>query len=463
MKRITLVTILMMMVEISVFAQTDKFDLAKTVAKEKQEELLFNMKSKLENPKKYKQLKADLTIKGKGNEKQQFLYEESKINSLLKAKSHALNDVFKKLTVSKANKNVHFPTQFNYEEQKVGTPYLKQTEDGVDSLIIIVPFRFQTHTVTKNSVSNVKYEVTLEWAIKVKEKKSKEGGFHYTVNSTKLNSSKATPINYLTSDKVSMLETAKKHIVEWYADLPNTLDDEYVQMSIDDIMPMKIDLKDIQKDRLPNSNKFEISSVPEIKIKTDPYQYIENSEKLLYTDPVSYIVLRPKFNISIDNTLKGVENITVEYIEKNIVKPIKDSEKEHRRNKAKEAIETLNNRLSNYITDKNDETKSMVENLFVDENVEVEVSYIFKNGSEKRNKRSVQKYLSLLKGLVLTMDLENIEVNDPNWDSIVYTVNQHYRGVTYNDDTVKKVYFKFNQSKDQYMVSKIEVISTQIR
>ena len=461
MKRITLVTILMMMVGISALAQTDKFDLAKTAAQEKQEELLSNMKLKLENPKEYKQLKADLTIKG--NEKQQFLYEESKIDSLLKIRSHALNDVFKKLTVNKANKNVHFPTQFNYGGQIVGRPYFKTNKDGVDSLTIIVPISFQTHTITKNSISNVKYEVTLEWVVKIKEKRDEEGKFKYTINSTKLNSSKATPIEYLTSDKVSMLETAKKYIVEWYANLPNTLNDKYVQMSINDIIPMKIDLKDVQKDRLPNSKNFEISSVPKIRIKIDPYQYIEDSEKLLYTDPVSYMVLRPKFNISIDNTLKGIDNITVEYIEKDIVKPIKDTEKKDRQDKAKEAIEILNNRLSNYVADKNGETKSMVETLFVDEKVEVEVSYMFKNGTERRNKKPVKKYLSLLKGLTLRMDLENIEVSDPNWNSIVCTVKQQYRGVAYSDETIKKIYFNFNQSKGQYMVSKIEVVSTQIK
>lgn len=461
MKRITLVTILMMMVGTSVFAQTDKFDLAKTAAQEKQEELLANMKSKLENPKEYKQLKADLTIKD--NENQQFLYEESRIDSLLKIKSHTLNDVFKKLTVNKADKNVHFPTQFNYEGQVIGTPHFKTNENSVDSLTIIVPIRFQTHTITKNSISNVKYEVTLEWAVKVKEKRDKEGKLNYTINSTKLNSSKATPIEYLTSEKVLMLESAKKHIVEWYADLPNTLNDKYVQMSVDNLVPIRIDLKDVNKEELPNSKNFEISSVPEIRIKIDPYQYIKDNEELLYTDPVSFMVLSPKFNISMDNTLKGVDNMTVEYVEKEIVKPIKDAEKEVRQDKAKGAIETLNNRLFNYVTDKNDETKSMVETMFVDENVEVEVSHLFKNGSERRTIKPVKKYLSLLKGLTLTMDLEHIEVNDPNWDSIVCTVNQQYRSVAYSDDTIKKVYLDFNQPENQYKVSKIEVVSTQIK
>ena len=164
-----------------------------------------------------------------------------------------------------------------------------------------------------------------------------------------------------------------------------------------------------------------------------------------------------------DNTLKGVDNMTVEYVEKEIVKPIKDAEKEVRQDKAKGAIETLNNRLFNYVTDKNDETKSMVETMFVDENVEVEVSHLFKNGSERRTIKPVKKYLSLLKGLTLTMDLEHIEVNDPNWDSIVCTVNQQYRSVAYSDDTIKKVYLDFNQPENQYKVSKIEVVSTQIK
>ena len=60
--------------------------MAKNDAQEKKEELLANMKLKLENPKEYHQLKAKLTIP-KGNENQQFLYDESKIDSMLEKKN----------------------------------------------------------------------------------------------------------------------------------------------------------------------------------------------------------------------------------------------------------------------------------------------------------------------------------------------------------------------------------------
>ena len=460
MKRIILIAALIM-AGTSVFAQNDKFELAKKAAQEKQEELLANMKLKLENPKEYHQLKAKLTIP-KGNENQQFLYDESKIDSMLEKKtSHTLSEVFNKLTVRKEDKNIHCPTYFLYEGQITRAPYYKSDNDRIDSSIIIVPIYFQTHTVTKNSTSNVKYDVTLEWKIEVKESKDKDGGIKYTIkdNNTKLNSSKASPIEYLVSDKASMLEAAKKYIVEWYANLPQTLDERYAHMSVNSLKPILVDHEDIEAE-LPNTQNFTITSVPEIRISIDPYQYIDNKETLLYTNPAAYIILSPEFNICIDSTLKNVDTMSVKYNVKEIIKPMKKKKKEERHNKAEEAIDVLKNNLSNFVSSRSKEQKDKVVNLFINDEAEVEVSHLYKNGTVKKTTKSVKKYLSLLKGSVLNMDVVNFELMDPNWDSITYTVNQQYRSKTYNDDTIKQVYLDYDSSNGKYLISKITVIST---
>lgn len=89
---------------------------------------------------------------------------------------------------------------------------------------------------------------------------------------------------------------------------------------------------------------------------------------------------------------------------------------------------------------------------------DIEVSHLPKRGSEKIKKESAQKYLSLLKGSSLNLLVDNVEIVNPNWDSLIYTVNQEYQSKSYSDYTQKRVYLTYDAARGTYVINKIEVV-----
>lgn len=118
--------------------------------------------------------------------------------------------------------------------------------------------------------------------------------------------------------------------------------------------------------------------------------------------------------------------------------------------------------LSNYVADANEKTKKKIERLFVNNNVEIEVSNVQENGTEKIQKRFVKEYLSLLKGNSLKIELDSI-IDHKNNESPIFMVSQAYRSDTYNDDTQKQVYLKYNAAKKTYLINKITVVPNSTR
>ena len=93
--------------------------------------------------------------------------------------------------------------------------------------LVLVPVSFQTRTIAKDSVSDVRYNVTFTYKVNKKEKVS-------------FVSSSVKKIDFLDSEKKEMLDAAKKAIVEWYANLSQTLDKQYSEQSITEIQPIEI-------------------------------------------------------------------------------------------------------------------------------------------------------------------------------------------------------------------------------
>ncbi len=89
---------------------------------------------------------------------------------------------------------------------------------------------------------------------------------------------------------------------------------------------------------------------------------------------------------------------------------------------------------------------------------DVEVSYLPKRGSVKIKKEFAQKYLSLLKSSSLSLSIDNIEVVNLNWDSLIYIVSQEYRSKTCSDFTQKRIYLTYDSTKGTYVINKIEVV-----
>lgn len=394
--------------------------------------------------------KMDLKLKG-GKEKvkfpnkfiaQQFLFQENLIDTILVAKSHGLKDVFEKLC---AKTNV--PTEFKFEGINVGSINYKIYSEGkkqgqADTNVVIVPISFQTHTIAKDNVSDVKYKVTIKWEVKGEK-------------ATPVSSS-AEPINYLTSERMAMLNAAKDKIIEWYANLPQTLDKQYSEQSISEIQPVTVTKDDIKAD-LPAGQNFTINNVKDVVINIDPYQFISESDKNLYTNPSASLTITPSFIVTVGDSFKNAD-IKVEYSAKEPVKPTSDKEKVARRDAAESTISKLAQELSSYVSVRNAEQKERVENLFNSKESNIEVSYLRQNGTERINTKTADKYLSLLKGSSLNFIDHSIELQDPNWETLVVVVNQDFKSKTYSDYTQKKVYLTYDDENKTYIIDKIEVV-----
>lgn len=380
---------------------------------------------------------------GESKNSQQFLFKENLIKEKLDTKSTELEKVFKKMYEK------YVPSEFIYEDIKVGEikPFYKNNKLQKDW--VFVPVSFQTRTIAKDSVSDVRYNVTFTYKVNKKEKVS-------------FVSSSVKKIDFLDSEKKKMLDAAKNAIVEWYANLPQTLDQQYSEQSISEIQPIEITANDITA-KLPDSKIFTISNVKNIEIAIDPYQFIKDSEMHLYTNPSASLIITPTFNITVDDSFDKA-NVSVEYSVQTI-KPTNDNDKVNQLRAAQVTFEKLAKELSSYVSSKNEELKSNIQSMFNAKST-VQVSYLLKNGKEKINNRAVTKYLSLLKGSSLNFIDYTIEIPDAsNLNTLVFVINQDFKSKTYSDYTQKKIYLTYNEETETYSIDKIEVVpnSTKIQ
>lgn len=384
---------------------------------------------------------------GESKNSQQFLFKENLIIEKLDTKSTELEKVFKKMYEK------YVPSEFIYDGYedtvKVGEikPFYKNNKLQKDW--VLVPVSFQTRTIAKDSVSDVRYNVTFTYKVK-NEKVSFE-------------SSTVKKIDFLDSEKKEMLDAAKKAIVEWYANLSQTLDKQYSEQSITEIQPIEIKADDI-KANLPNNKNFTITVDKNIEINIDPYQFIKDSEMHLYTNPSASLTITPTFNITVDDSFKKARVSSVEY-SVDTIEPTTNDKKINQLVAAQSAIEKLAKELSSYVSSKDEELKSNIQSMFNAKST-VQVSYLLKNGKEKINNRPADKYLSLLKGSSLNFIDYTIEFPDPsNLNTLVFVINQDFKSKTYSDYTQKKIYLTYNKETETYSIDKIEVVpnSTKIQ
>lgn len=430
----------------------------KSAAENKQKTLLDNMALVLKGS------KASVDLPRSKNF-QQFLYQEELIDSLLITNvsddSHSLKRVFTALKKSTDS------TEFIYEGLEIGNIEYKKVvnakSEKTDSNSFIVPVKFLTHSVVGNNVSNIKNEVVFTWDIKtikkvktVKVDGKKEKTTEYSIKKISPVSSVVTPIPFLLSERKDMLSAAQEKIIEWYENLPQTLDKQYSEQSISEIQPVTVTEDDIKAD-LPAGQIFTINNVKDVVINIDPYRFISESDRNLYTNPSASLTITPSFIVTVDNSFKNAD-IKVEYSAKEPVKPTTDSVKIERRDAAEAAISKLAQELSSYVSVRTEEQKERVESLFNSKESNIEVSYLRQNGTERIHTKTANKYLSLLKGSSLNYIDHSIELQDPNWKTIVVVVNQDFKSKAYSDYTQKKVYLTYDDEKKTYIIDKIEVV-----
>ncbi|MCM1177776.1 MAG: hypothetical protein NC308_06325 [Clostridium sp.] len=469
-KRI-LISALIMAVSVSGFSKNDRqavsqdrMKAAKVAAMSAQDSLLVMMQRKLNDP-------GEANVKfSKDSAYRQFLFEDSKVSSVLNPKANTLKYVFGALCTKG-----FAPTVFKFENAVYGEPHYamitKKKIEQADSSRIIVPITFEAHSLAKDNISNVKYAVNFEWEVKI-EKKGMESEivdgkkvkrYGYVAQSPKLLSSTAKPIEFLNSDRMAMRSTALHYVSEWYSHLSENLDPEYLAEAIMDIEPISADISMIKCD-LPARRTFVVESgLPEITYGIDPYQFIREDEKELYTNPSARKTIVPKFEITVDKTFKKIENVNVTYGQVRIDTAKTDAEKIHRQMMSKDSFDKFANLISEYVLTCDKTVAEELASMFVAPDNAVQVSYMTKSGNEKIENRTAGKYISRLKGKGLYINKLSMQIEDSNLNRIIVTIGQDYNGNHYSDYTKKNVYLLYNSEADTYLIDKIEVVEGSTR
>lgn len=425
-------------------------ELAKNAAKEQAQILLNKMQAQLKEGKDAKIEGKKVKVKFDGaKECAQFLYDTSKIGEnlgLTEEKDQTLNNVFKEL-----RKNI--PNEFKYESITIGdVTYKVDKKERIDSNECTVPVTFQAHTIATDGASDVKYTIVSQWQVKTKYEKKK--GIFKKNGTPKLISVEVNTLDLLNSDKARMQQLAKESIEKWYANLPQTLDKKYASQAIKAVNPVN---NANVKLAVPNSRNFTVTNVPQVTIDIDPNQFIASEEAVRYTNPKAQLKITPKFNVTINNALNAVEKLDVTYTVETI-KPLADQEKAARHQKANAVVTDFAGKLASYIETPSKEAKAELEAMFVAPDKEVGVSFMPKYGKEQLKDVPAKKYLSRVKGTSININLNGIEVEGDNWESVAYPFSQEYSSKTYNDYTEKKIYLTYDAEKGTYLIEKIEVM-----
>lgn len=476
--------VLMLCISMAGFSQTkkqnaDPKELAKAAVQNKHKVLMDRMKLKLISFDKSNKLGNELKDIDRAKE-QQFLYEENLIDSLLRKKkgrllkSHTLRDVIKALC-----EEPNMPTTLISEGSEIGNISVGKGKKGqLDSNVLIVPVSFQTHSVAKNNQSNVKHNVTFEYRVKLKEKKVKDEKTKKRITTivvdgepVLISSIVGNPIMFLDSEVSAMYDAAKDTIIGWYAHLPETLKSEYAVQAKGDIHACDIKDKDINI-YSREGRTIIVKNVKDIEFGIEPQ--LEYDE-MYYKDPTASMRFSPSFKIVVADDFKTVNSMEVLYGEPIIKTPVTEREKLMRRDQADNVINAFGKSLSAYVTSNEKERKSEIIEMFEAADNNVQVSHRYKNGKEKIDSKTAEKYLNRLKGTDLAfVDCKMIDqamanemnekypelglVFDSNLYTVMYLVHQKYEGRAYEDSTDKIVILNYNDTNKEYLVSKIVVI-----
>ncbi len=471
MKTKVLITALMVLISSVAYAQTEEIKkVAFDAAEGQQKELFDKMKAKLAGEKNTKKV----TFKEALTTANQFLYNESSIDSLKLKSDPTLKNVFEALIKNPG-------TVFNFKTSTTDLSEIKfakkskKDKDGKqievdDTQHLLVPIYTETRTITKDGISDARYKVKSVWKVqmvkrpsnKKVEVKNEDGKTKLVKDTTKvdkamkvtLNEITSVKIDYLTSEKETMRKAAKAAIVEWYANMPANLAKEYADQVYESVLepivvaPESIDIA------LPDTRILVVKGPKEIKINTNPYKGLTEEQILMCEDPTANLTVTPTFTIKIDDTLKNAAVAGVDYSEPVISVTLNNAQRMAKYDQANSVIANYTELLCKYVAEKNDENKANLENMFATSDALVEVSYVGKN---KPKKTTAAKYLKDLRGTSLNMT--TVYKNADNaFDSFEFTANQEYRSKKYSDTTEKVIYLKYDSAKKTYLIEQILVV-----
>ena len=413
----------------------------------------------------------------------QFLYNQALVEENLKLDNTdgtKLKKVYDKLKDLAKNKKQPRPTVFKYENVHIGTitestsnKWVKvNSGEGKDEVQRLqkkfyqyIPVVFETHTISGDSLSNVKYRVTYTWKVelnpqpgntdKSQGKDAQAPIVRYTLGKPSLEEIKAEPIDHLTSEEESIKDRVQKEINGWYANLPqgiNEADMEYVEVPVTVTRP-KNETKVGAVDRT-FTVKGETATMDIDRDKFIPYQ-----DRYKYTIAKPSLMIKPEFNVTVNEDYSDY-TMDVKY-KATTSELVTDERMVERYTNAVAVVEDYYGQLSTYVSSRSRrEQKAYIEGLFSAPNDTVEIARIIRNGKEPKVKANpVKKYLTLLNGTKLEMNaIDLIDYEQSQMDTIVFDVIQEYEGRKYHDTTRKRIYLQRVPDTDNYVITKIAVL-----
>lgn len=447
-------TLLTLIVLTMAFATTSFAQDAKQAAvMDKQEEFFNTIKDGLET--------KDTKIKPKdfrSNQRcyklwQQFFIEYSKSKSFLGSDDTDTIDlklfstIYSTMTKS-ANKNI---TTNDVYVHNIGISYTEEdtTKNGkIKGYIYTTENEVGVASVKDDTLhSRARYHVEIEWIVTWK---CSGQGKDTTYKPTIANIS-TYEIPYLTKEKQQMGQTAKELIENWYA--TKTVNETFAKYN-----PVSVKTLDGNISvETPQGQKFIVTNVPEIRIDMDPEEFM-TGDKTLYLEPIeAYRILKPVFEITINNDFTSGSITNVDFKEITLHKPETVAERIEKYIKQEQLINDYVAGLTKYVNDRSDSLRTALEGMFADKASSViEVSNVVADKETIRT-RTAEQYLKRLKG-----NLMQIELGEPvigtGLETIVYPVYQQYESATYSDNTEKEIHLLYDAESAKYLIDKILVI-----
>lgn len=295
--------------------------------------------------------------------------------------------------------------------------------------------------------SRARYHVEIEWIVTWKCKgKGKDTTYKPTIANIS-----TYEIPYLTKEKQQMGQTAKELIENWYA--TETVNETFAKYN-----PVSVKTLDGNITvKTPQGQKFIVTNVPEIRIDMDPEEFM-TGDKTLYLEPIeAYRILKPVFEITINDDFTSGSITNVDFKEITLHKPETVAERIEKYIKQEQLINDYVAGLTNYVNDRSDSLRTALEGMFADKASSViEVSNVVADKETIRT-RTAEQYLKRLKG-----NLMQIELGEPvigtGLETIVYPVYQQYESATYSDNTEKEIHLLYDAESAKYLIDKILVI-----
>lgn len=438
-------TLLTLIVLTMAFATTSFAQDAKQAAVlDKQEEFFKTVKQGLETKNK------KLNVKGNNKDFwQQFFIEYSKSKSFLDmtdtTKLKLFKPVYSRMTNSGKNTNI---TTNDVYTRNIGislTDTNKRKNGKIKNYIYTTENEVGVASVKDDTLySNARYHVIIEWGVEPQSKDT-------TTYKVSIENISTYEIPYLTKEKQQMGQTAKELIENWYA--TETVNETFAKYN-------SVSVKTLDGNitvETPQGQKFIVTNVPEIRIDMNPEEFM-TGDKTLYLEPIeAYRILKPVFEITINDDFTSGSITNVDFKEITLHKPETVAERIEKYIKQEQLINDYVAGLTNYVNDRSDSLRTALEGMFADKASSViEVSNVVADKETIRT-RTAEQYLKRLKG-----NLMQIELGEPvigtGLETIVYPVYQQYESATYSDNTEKEIHLLYDAESAKYLIDKILVI-----